>query len=1123
MCNQLFKALAGAGILALCAQVSPITAQNLSNHYAVILQDAPVADRFQGREAIHTQTARDYEQQVLARQAALKSELQTRKFAIAGSVSRLLNAVFVVTTPDRVAELRSLPGVLAVQQMRFGQRQLNAATQLVNAPAAWNALGGAGNAGAGMKIAILDTGIDNTHPMFQDNSLSVPSGFPKCDSDNQAVCSSFTNNKVIVARSYVKMISTTVSPGETRPDDYTPRDRSGHGTATASCAAGEQATTPAINASGSGNVVIQGMAPKAWLGNYKVYGTPYVNDYPTEDVYIKAIEDAQGDGMDVASFSSGLPALTGPVDVGAVCGNPAGVACDLLATAFENAVKSGMIVVASAGNGNYTGSNSGAPNYLPTYSSIATPADAPDVIAVGASTNSHYFTPLVDAAESGLASNLYKIPGEVPANSSLGQFGSETATLIDAAALGNANGCNAYPPFSLAGDIVLVVRDPANCGFDVKVSNAQTADAIGVVIYDNVQEPLFQIGYQNLSSSIFIPANLISNSDGLNLKSWIDANPGQQVIVNQDGLEVVDSADENELTSFSSIGPTTGPLNVKPDLVAPGAEPSTAACTSGNGNCYYGGIYMAMQNYDLYGDVYSSDRYGAADGTSFSAPIVAGAAALVKQAHPGWNYSQIRSALIDSTSQAITQDIYGDTVDVIGVGAGLLNAGAAVASTVSVSPATLAMGYLTTKLPPSAPLVVTNNGNSTVNLTMASAATSGETSTATVGFDKTSLSLAPGGSGTVNVTLTGAVPTSGFYSGAITLTGSGVSLRVPYLYVVGSGAIADIIPINAGFDGTVGQTVPSVFGQPSVQVVDDFGVPVANTTVTWTAGSGVSISAATSTTNQYGIATINVTGVTQTGSTQITASAGGQSLQLPVYARNAPAIRASSGVENAASFQANSVAPGSYIAIFGTDLSDPGYIDSVAFPRLPLQIDEVQVSFDAANGSFPARMLYVSPTQVNVQVPWELQGQSSAQMKVTLEYSYGSTITVPIASYAPAFFQANGIAAARDENNKVVTTSNPVQNGHVVEFFLNGLGPVTNQPETGDPAPATTATLAKTTSTPIVMIGSQSATVHYSGLAPGYPGLYQVNATVPAGLSGSQTVTIQIGGVTSPTVTIPVK
>ena len=91
------------------------------------------------------------------------------------------------------------------------------------------------NAGKGIKIAILDTGVDQNHPSLQDSTLTTPAGFPKCNV--QSDCNHFTNSKVIVARSYVRQLALgtgPIDPTMTFPDDYSARDRVGHGTATAS-------------------------------------------------------------------------------------------------------------------------------------------------------------------------------------------------------------------------------------------------------------------------------------------------------------------------------------------------------------------------------------------------------------------------------------------------------------------------------------------------------------------------------------------------------------------------------------------------------------------------------------------------------------------------------------------------------------------------------------------------------------------------------------------------------------------------------------------------------------------------------------------------------------------------
>src|ERR1035437_3848598 len=326
-------------LLAASVTVLPGFGQYARNRYALILQDEPVASRFATRERMHSAAADDYRRQLAQRQSAVHQELARRGVPIISSVSEVLNAVFVSAPAERVDELAAIPGVIGVRPMRQIHMELNKATQLMNAPAAWNLVGGQSKAGAGIKIGFLDTGMDQNHPALQDSSLAFPAGFPKCSGSADAC--SYTNTKVIVARSYVSqiVIGNEADPNnpaaDSIPDDYSPRDRIGHGSSVASCAAGN------IN---TGSVTFSGMAPKAWLGNYKIWGSPYVNENPPEDVWITALNDAVTDGMDVINMSSGGPALTGPLDTGAACLASPGTPCDLLATAFENAAKTHLIV-----------------------------------------------------------------------------------------------------------------------------------------------------------------------------------------------------------------------------------------------------------------------------------------------------------------------------------------------------------------------------------------------------------------------------------------------------------------------------------------------------------------------------------------------------------------------------------------------------------------------------------------------------------------------------------------------------------------------------------------------------------------------------------------------------------
>jgi uncharacterized protein (TIGR03437 family) len=241
-------------------------------------------------------------------------------------------------------------------------------------------------------------------------------------------------------------------------------------------------------------------------------------------------------------------------------------------------------------------------------------------------------------------------------------------------------------------------------------------------------------------------------------------------------------------------------------------------------------------------------------------------------------------------------------------------------------------------------------------------------------------------------------------------------------------------------------------------------------------------------------------------------------------ARLQPAISAS-GIVDAASFtNGRAVAPGSIISVFGAGLADES-ASAIQLP-LPYGIDGTAFSFDVpgANLSLPGRFFYVSAGQLNLQVPWELAGQASATVKVIIQRTYSAEYTLPLATYSPGFFantaDEQSIAASLDSNNNIVSTANPVPRGTTVQLFLNGLGPVQNTPADGAAVPA-----ADMTTTPAsISIGGQTAIVNYSGLAPNFVGLYQVNAVVPNSLTpGLQPITCSIGGVSCATVMLPVE
>ena len=179
-------------ILALFLSVAGlVSAESLQSRYAVVLSDPPLAADVSGSKELRNAVASDRRRSVESAQGQLRGTLAERKLVETGSMQTLLNAVFVIATEEQAAELRNLPGVKTVREMRRFRRHLYTALANMNVPAAWNMIGGQQNAGAGVKIAIIDSGIDQTHAAFQDDTLTVPAGYPKCR-DSRGECA-FTN------------------------------------------------------------------------------------------------------------------------------------------------------------------------------------------------------------------------------------------------------------------------------------------------------------------------------------------------------------------------------------------------------------------------------------------------------------------------------------------------------------------------------------------------------------------------------------------------------------------------------------------------------------------------------------------------------------------------------------------------------------------------------------------------------------------------------------------------------------------------------------------------------------------------------------------------------------------
>ena len=1078
----LSAAIAVVGLLA-----SNCLAQRGSNYYVVVLNDPPLAESMSSRKDLGSQATSDARLRIQATQANLGQQASAAGINVLDRTQVLLNALYISATAEQADAMRNLNGVNYVQRVYPIKRTMNKALDLVTARAAWNQVGGAGNAGAGVKIAVLDTGIDLNHPAFKDFTSVPPSGYPKCRADN-GDCK-FTNNKVIVARSYVDLLNFAFGTAatDTRPDDTSPRDRVGHGTAIAMVAAGQEHDSPIGR--------ISGVAPRAYVGNYKVFGSTGLNDKTFSSVVVKALEDALADGMDIATLSLGTPAGYGPTDK--FCGNQKNQPCDAFATAVQNAVRLGMIVTSSAGNSGYLGANA------PALNTIESPGTAPDAITLGASTNSHIWYNTLKLLGQGVPSDLKIINTRLtngPQNAS-----GYTGKLVDVATVGaDRLACAALPESSLAGKIALI--DRGGCRDAEKVNFAQMAAAVGVIFVGFQNDGIFQLTGLDATA---IPSALINYNTGNSVRTFLGTQARDAQV---DPVFREASAASDQVASFSSQGPGIGNFSIKPDLTAVGTD-----------------LYMATQRFDPNGDMYNPAGFTAADGTSFAAPMAAGAAALVKQKTPSLTPARIRSALVNSANPAVTDfDSSGREVQasVTGMGAGRMDTNNALRMNVSAEPSSLGLGNIGVGVLPSIGMLITNLSSGTLNLTARVEQRSTD-SVAQLTITPSTFSLLSTRQTQVTARLTGSRPRPGKYDGFVVISGGAADVRIPYSYFVGDGTPWNMYSISGGtFDAIPGYVYSGIL----MKIIDRYGVPVAGVAVrgTVTTGDG-KITFANEKTDDLGIVEASFQAGSNIGKQVVRFTADFLFAEFVANVFPRPTI-STDGVRDAASGELpDGFSAGQYISIYGSALSSTFKVFSGS--ELPPSLARVSVSFDnpSQRVSAAGRLHFASNGQVNVQIPWECNGLATVDMKVSIGEFSSTVQTLKLRNANPAPFEYvesgtnRRYAAALDGSFLLISTNNPARRGQVLQLFVNGLGPVDNTPGNGQISPS--APLARTTAIPEVKIGGKVAQVLFSGLAPGIVGLYQLNVIVPNDSPTGTDVdlSIQQSGATSRTSRLPVQ
>ncbi len=462
----------------------------------------------------NSNTVKSYRAQLSAQRNDFKKWLQANapKAKITGQFDIALNAVAVQLNGTPLATLAGAPMVQHVEYegLYYPTDDSDPDLSIIHAIDAWAQVGGAANAGAGVKVAIVDTGIDITHPCFSDAGYA---------SQTQLGDHSFTNNKVIAAK---------VFNNKTPSRGYTAEAIQEHGThvaGTVACNLDTPATVSGVDIPYD----ISGVAPAALLGNYNVFPGDVTNAR-SEDI-VNALEAAYADGFDVANMSLG--------------GGASGIQ-DLLGMAVNNLDEANMVVAVAAGNSG------------PGHFTVESPGSAARALTAGASTVPHFIgAPFTfNATTIGLGiGDFATVDADLTA-----PLGVVTGTV---GGLGTA--CSALPAGSLSGEIAVLSR--GTCTFSTKIRNAQTVGAVAVVVVNNVAGDPVAMGQDGTADQPTIPAYMASLAN----RSALAAADGASGTISAT-LSYILSTNVDIMAGFSSQGPTDVDFRVKPDVVAPGVN-----------------------------------------------------------------------------------------------------------------------------------------------------------------------------------------------------------------------------------------------------------------------------------------------------------------------------------------------------------------------------------------------------------------------------------------------------------------------------------------------------------------------------------------------------------------------
>ncbi|WP_090938724.1 S8 family serine peptidase [Nonomuraea jiangxiensis] len=680
------------------------------------------------------------------RQQSVEDKVQAEGGKVLTTYTDSFNGIAAAIPRGSLPAIQRAPGVVSVHPVRTFRPDNTAAVPYIGAPQAWQDLG---KTGTGIKVAVIDTGIDYTHANF--GGPGNPADFEGNDG-TVIEPGTFPTTKVVGGYDLVGDDYDANDPTSMPKPDPDPLDCNGHGSHVAGSSAGfgvdangKTYTGPYDSTTHANTFKVgPGVAPKASLMAYRVFGC---GGSASEDVIVAAMERALKDGADVVNMSLGSP--FGRVD-------------EPSSQAVQTLTRAGVTVVASAGN-------SGQNAYL-----TGAPAVAPTAISVAALDAARANLPAVKIAAEGtelVAQNSNEAPlpsGTLPVAVLRTSYPSGPVSL------GCAPADYAAYPGGVAGKLVITVR--GDCGRVKRAILGQQAGAAAVAMintdpaYPPLEGQITADPDTGEEYTVTIPFLGIKGGDAAGAQSLDGKSTTLAALA-------IPNPAYARLASFSSGGPANGGSALKPDVTAPGVAVVSTGVGTGSGAATI-------------------------SGTSMASPMVAGVAALVKEAHPSWQPGEIKAAIV-STADA-TSKIGNYTARV--AGSGVVATRQAVAATVigetnDGSSLSFGLKSMTGKYVGIENFAIRNTGELPVTYDLAAAFT-GESYGAKVSVSPKSVTVPQRSSRTVQVTLSlsaqavAALPaaeTSNFgtvthIQGAVTATprkaAEGVyPLRAPFLLV----------------------------------------------------------------------------------------------------------------------------------------------------------------------------------------------------------------------------------------------------------------------------------------------------------------------------------------------------